>query len=63
MRDPQTIKADIRALRAEMRTNGIKKTSSFNGGMDMDTYRANARRLALETELQITEKAEPPEWA
>ena len=42
----------LRELRAEMRAAGIKKTSPFNGGMDMPTYRANARRFELETMIQ-----------
>lgn len=52
----KSIKADLKALRAEMRAAGIKKTSPFNGGMERESYRLNARRFALETELQSAEK-------
>lgn len=55
MRDIKSIKADLRGLRAEMKERGIKKTSPFNGGMDQGTYRANAQRFALETELKAAQ--------
>jgi hypothetical protein len=45
------IQAEIRELRREMRANGIKRTSCFNGGLDRDTYRYNARMFDLETQL------------
>lgn len=51
MRNAKTIARDLRELRREMRECHIRKTSCFNGGLDSDTYRANARRFALETEL------------
>ena len=52
------LRRQLRELRAEMRAAGIKKTSPFNGGMDMATYRANARRFALETEITDEERTE-----
>jgi hypothetical protein len=57
------IKKDLKELRRDMKANGIKKTSPFNGGLDMDTYRANARRFALETQLAdaVTRAAAGPE--
>ena len=45
------LKAEIRATRAEMRERGIKRVSCFNGGLDSETYRLNARMFALQTEL------------
>jgi hypothetical protein len=51
-----SIKADLKALRAEMRAAGIKKTSCFSGGLDREVYRMNARRFALETELESATK-------
>ena len=48
------VKRQLRALRAEMRALGIKKTSPFNGGMDRETQRFNERRFALETQLKDT---------
>lgn len=45
------IRKELRALRAEMRAAGVQKTSPFNGGMDIVTYRYNARRFELETKL------------
>jgi hypothetical protein len=47
----QTINRQLRELRTEMRASGIKKTSPFNGGLDRETYRCNARRFELETLL------------
>lgn len=54
----QEIRKRLRELRAEMRQLGIKKTSCFNGGMDRESYRLNARRFQLETELDLAVKRE-----
>lgn len=51
MAEAKEIAKQLRALRAEMKANGIKKTSCFNGGMDRATQRYNERRFALETNL------------
>ena len=56
MIDVQTITRQLRELRAEMRAAGIKKTSCFNGGLDRETYRYNARRFELETKLDTAKK-------
>ena len=45
----QEIKAEIKAVRAEMKAKGIKRTSCFNGGLEGEVYRLNARMFALET--------------
>lgn len=58
MRDIRSIKSDLRILRAEMKSAGIKKTSCFNGGLDRATYASNARRFALETELSEAKRKE-----
>jgi hypothetical protein len=50
-RELATLRASLRALRAEMRAAGVRKTSPFNGGLDRDTYYLNARRFALETRI------------
>ena len=49
------LKRQLRELRKEMRAAGIKKTSPFNGGLDMETYRYNARRFELETKIKSEE--------
>lgn len=56
--DSKALKRQLRELRAEMRQNGIKKTSCFNGGMDRETQRYNERRFALETEIESVAKRE-----
>lgn len=56
MRPIKEIRTDLRELRREMKAAGIKKTSPFNGGMDMVTVRANQRRFALETELKSADQ-------
>jgi hypothetical protein len=52
MKHTSEIKKQLRELRRDMRANGIKKTSPFNGGMDRETQRWNERRFALETALE-----------
>ena len=56
MTEVQTLTRQLRELRAEMRAAGVKKTSPFNGGMDRETYRYNARRFELETKLDAAKK-------
>jgi len=57
------IKAEIRAVKAEMKERGIKKVSCFNGGLDAGTYRANARLFQLSVRLSDALKAEiKPAW-
>lgn len=58
MTESKAIAKQLRELRAEMRAAGIKKTSPFNGGMDRETYRYNARRFELETKLQSAQQRE-----
>ena len=48
----EALRRQIRELRAEMRAAGIRKTSCFNGGLDRETYRANAELFRLNTELE-----------
>lgn len=45
------LKNELKELRREMKTFGIKKTSCFNGGLDAETYRYNSRIFELETKL------------
>lgn len=58
MSEAKTLARQLRELRAEMRAAGIKKTSPFNGGMDRETYRYNARRFELETNLTTAKTKE-----
>lgn len=48
----QEARAQLRELRREMKANGIKKTSPFNGGMTRETQRYNERRFALEVQIE-----------
>lgn len=43
------IAAEIRRIKQEMREQGIRRTSCFNGGLDPVTYRYNAKLFELET--------------
>lgn len=52
------IKQQIRETKAEMKECGIRVTSCFNGGLDRDTYRANAQLFRLKVELETAQKAE-----
>lgn len=54
----QALTRQLREHRAEMKAAGIKKTSCFNGGLDRETYRFNARRFELETNLAAAKKRE-----
>jgi hypothetical protein len=48
----KNLRRQLRELRAEMRSLGIRKTSPFNGGMDRETQRWNERRFDLESKLE-----------
>lgn len=52
MRTVKEIRAEIRALRADMKARGIRRLSMMNGGHTMESMRANERMFALETELR-----------
>ena len=54
----QGIREEIRATKAEMKDRGIKVVSCFNGGLDAETYRANAQLFLLKVALDNTLKAE-----
>jgi hypothetical protein len=46
------IRARLRAIRAEMKTQKIKRFSCFMGGHTPESYRLNAEIFRLETELK-----------
>jgi hypothetical protein len=52
------IRAEIRAVKKEMRERGIKTISCFNGGLDDGTYRANSQLYRLKIALESALKAE-----
>lgn len=52
------IRAEIRAVKAEMKERGIKTVSCFNGGLDDGTYRANSQLFRLKLALEDALKAE-----
>ena len=56
IRTVKEIAREIRELRKEMRENGIRVTSCFNGGLSGAEYAANARLFALTTEKKDAEK-------
>ena len=58
MNSVKEIRKAIRQHKAEMKACGIRRTSCFNGGLDMVTYRANARLFELNTKLEQAEKKE-----
>ncbi len=49
------LKKQLRELRREMKAAGIKRTSCFNGGLDHETYRYNARCFELDTMIRKAE--------
>jgi hypothetical protein len=51
MRTTKEIREQLRAVRADMKRLGIKRTSCFNGGMDRQTQRFNEKCFALECAL------------
>jgi hypothetical protein len=52
------IRAEIRAVKAEMKERGIKTVSCFNGGLDDGTYRANSKLYRLKVAMDEALKAE-----
>ena len=52
------IRAEIRAVKAEMKERGIKTVSCFNGGLDAGTYHANSQLFRLKLALEDAIKAE-----
>ena len=52
MRNAKEIRAEIKALRQEMRANGVPRRACFNGGHTPESYRLNARLFALSAELE-----------
>jgi hypothetical protein len=57
----KAIRAEIRAIKAEMRERGIRTVSCFNSGLDDGTYRANSAlfRLKLALEDAVKKEATP----
>lgn len=51
------IRAAIRAVKAEMKQNGIRKMSCFNGGHSPMSYRLNSRLFELNTLLMKVKQA------
>ena len=47
----KSIRAKIRETRKEMKEQGIKRTSCFNGGLSRIEWQYNARMFELETNL------------
>lgn len=45
------LRAELRAVRAEMKSRGIREISCFNGGHSSESYRLNARLFELKTYL------------
>ena len=56
--DAKQIRAEIKAVKMEMRERGIRTVSCFNGGLDDGTYRANAQLFRLKLALNDAIKAE-----
>lgn len=52
------LKKDIKEMRKEMKTLGIRVTSCFNGGLTSDEYRYNSQLFALKIKLESVQKAE-----
>jgi hypothetical protein len=46
------LQRQIRETKADMRRQGIKRSSFMNGGHTPDSYRLNARLFTLTTQLQ-----------
>jgi hypothetical protein len=58
METVKEIRKAIRELKREMTECGIRRVSCFNGGLDMPTYRANARLFELKVKLEQAQKRE-----
>ena len=48
------LQAQIKQLKREMKEYGIKRTSCFNGGLDLRTYQYNSRLFILKCQLEKT---------
>ena len=48
----QELRSQIRETRQEMKDNGIRRMSCFNGGHSPESYRLNALMFRLELELK-----------
>ena len=51
----KVLKAELRAVRREMREQGIKRTSFLNGGLSRDSSRYNCECFRLENEIKRRE--------
>lgn len=49
IRDAYAAQQQIKAVRAEMKAAGVKRSSFMNGGHSPESYRLNARMFELET--------------
>ena len=56
-RSTKEIRAELRELRAQMKSMGIRRSSFMNGGHSPASYSMNARAFALESELAATQLA------
>ena len=54
--DIEEIKRQIKEQKSEMKASGVKITSCFNAGLDVRTYRCNARLFRLKVNLEKAEK-------
>ena len=52
------LKAAIRELRKEMKADGVKRISCFNGGHSPLSYSYNKRMFELETRLEMAKERE-----
>ena len=55
MRTIAEINRDIRDTKREMKAQGVRVVSCFNGGLSLDERRFNARLFALKTEKKTAE--------
>lgn len=58
MRNPKEIKKEIRDIRADMKRQGIRVMSCFNGGLTREESMYNQNLFALKTELERAIKEE-----
>lgn len=55
--DPiKTAKAEIRDLKREMKSRGVRVVSCFNGGLTPDESRYNSELFKLKTQLSLLSK-------
>jgi hypothetical protein len=52
------VKREIRETKAEMKIQGIRRISCFNGGLSAAEYRWNSRLYQLSVDLELAIKAE-----